>query len=653
MNTHLWNWLSACLIAAGSSGDVPAAEPASQPAATADYVQRAQDLLQMLRCEGRKFSDRTGLALVKMEAPPDGALPVLRIALGDVCWRVRAGAAVLLGKAGPAATAVLVEALRDHDWRVREAAALGFFGMWPWPETAAPALGQALRHERVDSCLQQAGQALAAFGPGAAPARADVLAVLQDSGKEPARRVLAAHVLGNIGLTPATAEAGEAALLEMLGRKDPSESLAAAWALGAVARPGNRVERALDSAVASTDPNVSFMAKVALAKLAGRVEPILPGVIEKLGSRDETVRQRGILVLASLGPPAVPALVSALKNSREEVRTGAGEALGKMGPAGAKALLQCLRSDDSDLRYTGLSAISFCRPIPQEAIAEIVRACLDDDANTRWRAAFLLCLPESPGTAALLGHLDRGDLKTRCRAVEALGLARPVPHSVVVACHEMLTDSTPGVQDSAVASLGLAGTAGRDCAWALGRILSGLIPATPHVREQVPKALAAMGRPGVPALLAAGRDKDPALRAAVIEALGDVGPGAEPGIPLLVAALGDPAAEVRDKAVVALARISQPAKVVPLLARALTDGKAVLRAGAARALGEIGAPAAGATTALEAAATDTDENVKRDAQDALSDIGEDQAAEKQSAQSGDRLLSGPSSGPAKDVTPGK
>ena len=140
-----------------------------------------------------------------------------------------------------------------------------------------------------------------------------------------------------------------------------------------------------------------------------------------------------------------------------------------------------------------------------------------------------------------------------------------------------------------------------------------------HAVEQL-RAMGALARPAVDALIEASKDNNLQIKRASIEALGQIGPPAVEAVPALVAALGDRDQDVRQRATRALKNIG-PTAVVPALAAALGDPERVVRRRAADALGQIGPPAVEAVPALVAALGDRDQDVRQRAADALGQIG--------------------------------
>ncbi len=93
-----------------------------------------------------------------------------------------------------------------------------------------------------------------------------------------------------------------------------------------------------------------------------------------------------------------------------------------------------------------------------------------------------------------------------------------------------------------------------------------------------------------------------------------------PAVPALLAALGEPRSEVRREAARTLGLIGAPA-AVPALAKALDDPDAVVRLKAGEALGRIGPPAEPAADALARLLGEPDEHLQTAGADAIRGIG--------------------------------
>ncbi len=126
-------------------------------------------------------------------------------------------------------------------------------------------------------------------------------------------------------------------------------------------------------------------------------------------------------------------------------------------------------------------------------------------------------------------------------------------------------------------------------------------------------------REDIPSMIRALADSDASVREQSAEALGRLGPEADPAVPALILLLSDRDPFVSGRAADALSRIGEGS--VPRLVAALSDGETNVRWCAAIALGKIGAAAGGAVPALVRALRDTDDNVRWSAAMALDGMG--------------------------------
>jgi HEAT repeat protein len=166
----------------------------------------------------------------------------------------------------------------------------------------------------------------------------------------------------------------------------------------------------------------------------------------------------------------------------------------------------------------------------------------------------------------------------------------------------------------------------------LRRSLGGLHPADYSVgftRDKLRNDLKA----AVPALVEALQDKNDAVRAEVVSALGAIGPPAKEAVPKITALLEDPNKLIRRTAALALWWIDSQAKVaVPILIEGLEDKGADLidRQACVYVLGEIGAQAEAAVPALigllrgiqKSTRTETSVELSQNAAEALGRLGE-------------------------------
>ena len=140
----------------------------------------------------------------------------------------------------------------------------------------------------------------------------------------------------------------------------------------------------------------------------------------------------------------------------------------------------------------------------------------------------------------------------------------------------------------------------------------------PDFAPEAALALSFMGSAAVPTLRDAVKSDEPIVRREALRSLGKLRERAsiDPQIvvPELLAALGDPDVTVRNVAVTYLGIVrDNPEKEVAGLISALADPEAPVRQAAAEALSGYGLLAEPAIPALKKAATDRDDDVKREA----------------------------------------
>jgi len=208
------------------------------------------------------------------------------------------------------------------------------------------------------------------------------------------------------------------------------------------------------------------------------------------------------------------------------------------------------------------------------------------DARVRARAVNALVKMEkdaAPAGADLVAVLFDGDPLVRSAAARVIGKLAPEVPGAVPALIQMFPDREAL---RAVSQFKEAGAA------AVPRLIELLEHTDPTVRREAVRALGKIGEPSLAALaklnaLATG-DPQAGVREQSAEAIGDIGPAAAAGIPVLV--------------------------------RALRDEEPKVRRDAARSLGKMGPAAKDALGAVKALASDPDPDVKAAAADAARKI---------------------------------
>jgi HEAT repeat protein len=125
----------------------------------------------------------------------------------------------------------------------------------------------------------------------------------------------------------------------------------------------------------------------------------------------------------------------------------------------------------------------------------------------------------------------------------------------------------------------------------------------------------------IPRLIQVLKAGDENSRANAAEALGSLGADGKSALPALLSALGDEGERVRQNALRAIIAIGPDATATQPLTNSLKDSDNLVRALSANALGQIGPSARPSIPALREALQDRDENVQKEAADALKAIG--------------------------------
>ncbi len=293
---------------------------------------------------------------------------------------------------------------------------------------------------------------------------------------------------------------------------------------------------------------------------------------------------------------AVPQLVQALGDPNQWVRIVAAEALGQIGDrAATPALVRALEDESVWVRRACVVALG---QIGDERAVEPLLNHLLGPPDHQWpqevRHAIARALGAIGRTAIrrLVAALDAADPWVSGAAAQALGqIGAP---EAILPLTRLTRHPQPWVRSAATR--------------ALARITDGRAVRAALMTDEAPQvfwklmALKEIGNATLQQLTGLLEDSDEAVRARAAEVLQQLGaineeaslaltlrPGpvaATEGIESLVAALGDPVADVRLAAAEALGKVGD-GRVVPALSRLLQDGDSRVRAAAARSLGEI------------------------------------------------------------------
>lgn len=315
--------------------------------------------------------------------------------------------------------------------------------------------------------LEEAIKALVQIGPEAAP----MLRFLLSDGSATGG---AAEALGNIG------GVGIAALIRGCYNDDLALRQVVLDNLGL-----QQTEAGLQPALYNLKPPQVPNTPAAIKALGLIGDPTaVPNLIPFLKDKDN--REVAVTSLGQIGDPrAVEPIIATLMETEKRYRNAAVLALRRIGPPAFPALMRELRSPRVLMRRGAAAALVGSRsPQLTEALAAAVH---DSDADVRASAALALGWKDNlAGVTPLVG---------------------------------VLSDPDWHVVDSSVQALGMIGVNAID---KLLLVLSD--PAqTLTVRYQVARALAAMGRPAVPRLVAALSRPEPEVRKWTAVALGEIG----------------------------------------------------------------------------------------------------------------------------------
>jgi HEAT repeat protein len=296
----------------------------------------------------------------------------------------------------------------------------------------------------------------------------------------------------------------------------------------------------------------------------------LPTARAKLREGEEHVRVAALAeLLRGEAPPApiVAAVAECLNDASDHARALAVLVLERAGAAGISALAHAL-DDKQPISVRVLAAAALGRAGGNATPAiDPLCACLGSaDGTLRWHAAFALGKIGAPAVPALRVVLRSADPEILRAAADALGW-------IGSGAHAALADLT---------------------ALALSTALS--------VRLAIHLALVRItgdASVGLPMLLAALKEKDPAGRASALERIGQLRAMARESSPMLLPCLADRSGDVRAAAALALARIEATTpETIEALTPLLADSETDVRASAGIALASLGRAAVPALPAL-------------------------------------------------------
>ena len=324
----------------------------------------------------------------------------------------------------------------------------------------------------------------------------------------------------------------------------------------------------------------------------------VPEGLKALQHPDAKVRYKAAQTLAELGPLAkfaAPELREALKDKNAAVRVKVAEALWKIDKTPSTVLLpvllQAIKDKDPGVRAAAPPVIALLGAGAKKALPALVDALKDKELDVKLSAVVALgeLGPVAKDTAAALLEMAADKDFFLLEPFVGATLANLGP-GVLPALTAALADELPERRRVAAYALGTMGPSASGASEALAKALTHPDAAT---RQLAARALGKIGpaaKSALPNLEETLNDKMPSVRIEAALATWLVSMQAK-HVGVLVKALGDVSASVRDSACQALATMKSAAKdAVDPLAKLLTHKD--LRVRALMTLGEIGPPSA-------------------------------------------------------------
>jgi HEAT repeat protein len=507
-------------------------------AAVVEMGEPGRDALPALVCalERERWEARwlALLALAGVIGPGDGDLiPQLVELTRDPSLQVQAAAQKVLKAMGPVCAPALMEMIATGS---AEECSMATWALVDLQHEAAPLLpdlasivaGKGEDHQREAACLvlQEVGadhpdvvipalaaalrdtswglrwRAARALGKLGEPA-VDILVEALDDG-DPVVRRSAAKALGEMGEIAAPAIP---ALVEMLEHPAWQSQDAAAEALGAIGPAAADAAPLLLDRLATGPPVLATTSARALGSIGapGSVEAILEG----FGEADPTHGPFFPAALGFLGPTAIDAmeaLVSMLEDPSPDVRSRAAWALGELGPSAvdaAPALAGAVEDGYMGFNVDAIESIGKIGSCPSKILSPLIHA-MGQTGYSKVRAAAMRAALACGGKAkkvvpALIAALEDVQPEVKAEACLALAAYGPAAGKAVQPLVEVLDD--PGFQDGQWAALRALEAIGPKAAKAAPAIISKLEVLS--TREAAARALVAIGKPVVPAMIEA------------------------------------------------------------------------------------------------------------------------------------------------------
>jgi HEAT repeat protein len=319
-------------------------------------------------------------------------------------------------------------------WFSRRQAAITLGRIGEPAQDAVPVLIRLLDEPVTDpeqSTQLWALKALARFGPLAAEAAPQAVALLEDQSREELPRLASIETLGRIG------------------PQQPEVLPAMIRAIEVSLRPGGAAQHsaALERSIAAVEM---------LELFGGNASPAVPALIRATRSDSVLLRRAAANTLGLVGPaadPAIPALVDlVLFDESDEVRDLASRALGRLGEAAEAPLVQLLTDSDPGVRRRAALAVGEMQSVAPETDLVLREIAAGDEPPVAVAALLAVWRTTADAefvTEAGLKWLTSPDREVRMRAVELLELLGPAAAGAIPELTGLADDDRPYVRQAA------------------------------------------------------------------------------------------------------------------------------------------------------------------------------------------------------------
>jgi HEAT repeat protein len=358
---------------------------------------------------------------------------------------------------------------------------------------------------------------------------------------------------------------------------------------------GTEAETAIPALVKALEDSfwgVRMQAAFTLRNIGIMTPKAIKGLLERLNDDAAIVANAAAIALAHSPEQTLDAVEAALSASDPRTRRFAVRSVRKMAEppyAAFPRLLAMLKDDTTENRLEVIEALRAWEPgAIEDAVPVLVRML--DDPDLRCPAARLLALKggDRAGQAlpTLVLALKEPEEKPRTCANQAYRDVSAIGPAAIPAMIELLEHD--GARRSALLVLGRIEPPTAESMAAIAGML-----ADEKLGANARELLVSIGNPSVGLLVEALARESPHARSEAAIGLARIGPDAADAVPILVRRLADESGEPEKQMIVALGRSggAEARPAIPLLRAALEDP--ALRIEAATALGHIAGPDAG------------------------------------------------------------